>query len=93
MGTIHAQLYKLFSEVLHMETIAVKYYNILWCYFNALFLSVSIFLSPVKELNLTCCEATEANWAALEANELQPYKQQQCSLEGFVKYKYYESNK
>ena len=93
MGTIHAQLYKLFTEVLHTETIAVKYYNILWCYFNALFLSVSIFLSPVKELNLTCCEATEANWAALEANELQPYKQQQCSLGGFVKYKYYGSNK
>ena len=93
MGTIHAQLYKLFTEVLHMETIAVKYYNILWCYFNTLFLSVSIFLSPVKELNLTCCEATEANWAALEANELQPYKQQQCSLGGFVKYKYYGSNK
>ena len=90
MGTIHAQLYKLFTEVLHMETMAVKYYNILWCYFNTLFLSVSIFLSPVKELNLTCCEATEANWAALEANELQPYKQQQRSLGGFVKYKYYE---
>ena len=76
-----------------METIAVKYYNFLWCCFKALFFQVSIFLSPVKELNLTCCEATEANWAALEANELQPYKQQQCSLEGFVKYKYYESNK
>lgn len=76
-----------------METIAVKYYNFLWCCFKALFFPVSIFLSPVKELNLTCCEATEANWAALEANELQPYKQQQSSLEGFVKYKYYESNK
>lgn len=76
-----------------METIAVKYYNFLWCCFKALFFPVSVFLSPVKELNLTCCEATEANWAALEANELQPYKQQQCSLEGFVKYKYYESNK
>ena len=76
-----------------METIAVKYYNFLWYCFKALFFPVSIFLSPVKELNLTCCEATEANWAALEANELQPYKQQQCSLEEFVKYKYYESNK
>ena len=76
-----------------METIAVKYYNFLWCCFKALFFPVSIFLSPVKELNLTCCEATEANWAALEANELQLYKQQQCSLEGFAKYKYYESNK
>lgn len=93
MSTIHAQLYKLFTEVLHYGNYCSKVISLSVVLLQSFIFSVSIFLSPLKELNLTCCEATEANWAALDANELQPYKQQQCSWEGFVKYKYYESNK